>query len=116
MSREQHREPSISWKVALAVTSQLDWKRLNREAVQEVRRLAAEKLAKPGGNRSEGLTALAKRLGISRQAVALWNVRVPEVHVPRIKRILGIPKYKLRGDKYDRYERHRTFKANGRAT
>ena len=98
------------------MTGQPDWNKLNREAVQEVRRLSAEKLAKPGGNRSEGLTALAKQLGISRQAVALWDARVPETHVPAIKSILGIPKHKLRGDRYDKHEKYRPFKANGRTT
>lgn len=105
------------------MTGQPNWDKLNREAVREVRRQAARKLAKPaaenrppGARPDEGLMALAKLLGISRQAVALWDARVPEVHVPAIKRILGIPKHELRGDRYDKYERYRPFKANGRAT
>jgi hypothetical protein len=85
-----------------------DWDELNRAAVREVRRLSAEKLANPGQGPDQGLANLARRLKISRQALALWEARVPAKHVPRIARILGIPRSVLRG----RPPRRR--KANGK--
>jgi hypothetical protein len=99
------------------VPGQPDWDKLNREAVLEVRRLSALKLAKPDQGPDQGLATLARKLKISRQAIALWEARVPEAHVPAIKRILGIPQYKLRGDKWKppREANGNPRKANGNA-
>lgn len=88
---------------------QADWKRLNLEAVLEVRRRAAKKLADPSQGPDQGLARLADLLGITRQAVAFWT-RVPEAHVSAVNRILGIPKYKLRPDRFP------NRKTNGHAT
>lgn len=78
---------------------QADWKLLNREAVQEVRRRAAKKLADPSQGPDKGLARLAELLGITRAAVSFWT-RVPETHVIAVNRILGIPKSKLRPDRF----------------
>ena len=50
-----------------------------------------------------GRRALAKRLGISRQAVQQWR-RVPLEHMAEIERLTAIPARELRPDLYRLFE------------
>lgn len=47
-----------------------------------------------------GAVELAKRLGITRQAVNLWPM-VPLKHLKAVSEITGIPRQQLRPDLYD---------------
>jgi DNA-binding transcriptional regulator YdaS (Cro superfamily) len=54
-----------------------------------------------------GTTALARRLGISKQAVSMWG-RIPAERVIAIEAATGIPREELRPDLYPpRVERRR---------
>ena len=44
------------------------------------------------------LTFLARELGIGKSAVAMWK-RIPEHHIGPISKLLGVPRWKLRGEK-----------------
>lgn len=44
-----------------------------------------------------GLSALARELGISKQAVYAWQ-KVPPQHVLQVERLTGITRYELRPD------------------
>ena len=44
------------------------------------------------------LTYLARELGIGKNAVSMWR-KIPEHHIPTISKLLGVPKWKLRGEK-----------------
>lgn len=97
------------------MTGRPDWNKRNREAVLEVRRQSEEQLADWRQGPDTGLARLAKLLGITRQAVAFWNARVPVVHVNAINSILGIPKHELRGDRFSPQDDLPTkHKINGR--
>lgn len=41
------------------------------------------------------VTFLAKKLGISKAAVAQWHA-IPEQHLPAISKLLDVPQYQLR--------------------
>ena len=50
-----------------------------------------------------GASALARRLGISRNAIALWRKvgRVPSSRVDDIADLTGLPKHELRPDLFE---------------
>jgi DNA-binding transcriptional regulator YdaS (Cro superfamily) len=48
-----------------------------------------------------GISALARSLGVSRQAVFQWN-RVPAERVLAVETYTGVPRYELRPDIYPR--------------
>jgi DNA-binding transcriptional regulator YdaS (Cro superfamily) len=50
-----------------------------------------------------GVSRLARRLGITRQAVSIWR-QVPAWHVPRVSAITSIAPNKLRPDIYLLYD------------
>jgi len=47
-----------------------------------------------------GIGALAAKLGLSRQAVAIWH-RVPIKHLNKVSEITGIPRQMIRPDMFD---------------
>lgn len=64
---------------------------MDNEAPQSPVELAV----KEGG----GTVALAKRLGITSQAISQWD-RIPAERVLEVERVTGIPRHKLRPDIY----------------
>lgn len=48
---------------------------------------------------ADGAAALARQLGIERQAVSQWR-RIPVHHVLTIEQLTGIPRHELRPDVY----------------
>jgi DNA-binding transcriptional regulator YdaS (Cro superfamily) len=51
------------------------------------------------------ISALARALGITRQAVMQWEKpdrQIPAEHVPQIERHTGIPRWQLRPDLWER--------------
>jgi DNA-binding transcriptional regulator YdaS (Cro superfamily) len=50
-------------------------------------------------NISGSITALAKKLGISPQAITLWK-RIPSNRLLQIEEVTGIPRERLRPDLY----------------
>ena len=44
------------------------------------------------------LTYLARELGVGKNAVSMWR-KIPEHHIGSISKLLGVPKWKLRGEK-----------------
>lgn len=48
------------------------------------------------------LKAVAKRLGITPQAIAQWPNRGPKAeHVPALEEMSGVPRYEIRPDIYE---------------
>ena len=44
------------------------------------------------------LTYLARELGVGKNAVSMWR-KIPEHHIGTISKLLGVPKWKLRGER-----------------
>ncbi|MDZ7711734.1 MAG: Cro/CI family transcriptional regulator [Rhodovibrio sp.] len=51
--------------------------------------------------RAGGVSALARQLGITRQAIYAWS-RIPVEHVFTIEQMSGVPRHTLRPDVYPR--------------
>ena len=60
--------------------------------------------------------ALAKRLGITRQAILLWPKRGPKAeHVKILEELSGVPRHEIRPDIYDPPDRERSRSTQVRA-
>jgi DNA-binding transcriptional regulator YdaS (Cro superfamily) len=47
-----------------------------------------------------GIAELARQLGVTRQAVSLWD-KIPLKHLRAVSKMTGIPRQQLRPDLYD---------------
>lgn len=54
--------------------------------------------------RAGGMSALAKSIGLSRNAIYKWRTRIPAERVMDVEKVTGIDRTRLRPDLYGRTE------------